>query len=219
MSAYGLGITRYGPYVGPMNENHAQLCPSPGWASYIQDEVLPSLVAIADLGENMLELGPGPGAATEWLRSRVTRLVAVEADETAATLLRQRFAGTNVEVVLGDASDMDFAPDSFDSVGSFTMLHHVPTFRTQQALLCEAHRVLKPGGVFVGSDSLANNDLHHFHAGDDYNPVDPASFLTRLQAVGFINLTIMVGDNLKFVAHKPETSQNDQCVPQEKEKP
>jgi SAM-dependent methyltransferase len=209
MSAYGLGIARSGPYVGYMNENHAQLCPSPGWTAYIQEDVLPSLVNIANLGERMLELGPGPGAATEWLRSRVVRLVALEADESASTLLAQRFADTNVEVVLGDASDMDFASDTFDSVGSFTMLHHVPTFHAQQALLQETYRVLKPGGVFLGSDSLANNDLHHFHAGDDYNPVDPASFLTRLQAVGFTNLTLVVSDNLKFVAHKPDPSAND----------
>lgn len=200
-----------------MNENHTQLCPSPEWASHIQEDVLPSLVNIADLGESMLELGPGPGAATEWLRFRVRRLVALEADEAASNLLTQRYAGTNVEVVLGDASNMDFVSDTFDSVGSFTMLHHLPTFRAQQALLQEAYRVLKPGGVFLGSDSLASNDLHHFHAGDDYNPVDPASFLTRLQVVGFTNLTIMVDGNLKFIAHKPDPSANDRCDREEKE--
>jgi SAM-dependent methyltransferase len=217
MSAYGLGIARRGPYVVRMNENHTQLCPSPGWASYIQDDVLPSLVSMADLGENMLELGPGPGAATEWLRARVRRLVALEADEAASTLLSQRYAGTNVEVVSGDATDMDFASDTFDSVGSFTMLHHVATFRAQQALLYEAYRVLKPGGVFLGSDSLANNDLHHFHSGDDYNPVDPATFVTRLQVVGFTKLTIVVDENLRFVAQKPDPSEIDHRDRQEKE--
>src|SRR5579863_2951069 len=131
MSAYGLGIARRGPYVGCMNENHAQMCPSPGWATHIQEDVLPWLTKIATLGDDMLELGPGPGAATEWLRSRVKRLVALEFDDVAAKLLAERFADTNVEVVRGDASDMDFATDTFDSVGSFTMLHHVPTFATQ----------------------------------------------------------------------------------------
>ena len=217
MSAYGLGFACDGPYIGDMNENHTQLCPSPEWASYIQDDVLPALVSIADLGESMLELGPGPGAATEWLRSRVRRLVALEADETAAKLLAERYDGTNVEVVLGDGADMKFASDTFDSVGSFTMLHHVPTFKAQQSLLQETFRVLRPGGAFLGSDSLASNDLHHFHAGDDYNPVDAASFLTRLQVVGFTNITLVVGDGLKFVAHKPEPSEPDRCDNEEKE--
>src|ERR1700691_4248719 len=119
LSAYGLGIAHRDPYVVGVNENHTQLCPSPEWAEHIQDDVLPSLVNIASLGDCMLELGPGPGAATQWLHHRVRRLIAVEADESAATLLAERFAGTNVEVVTGDASHLDFASDTFDSVGSF----------------------------------------------------------------------------------------------------
>jgi SAM-dependent methyltransferase len=194
-----------------MNESHAQLCPSPEWAEHIQGEVLPYLVSIANLGDYMLELGPGPGAATEWLHQRVRRLVAVEADESAAELLTERYGGTNVEVVIGDASHLDFPSDTFDSVGSFTMLHHVTTFAAQQLLLQEVFRVLKSGGVFIGSDSLASNGLHHFHEGDDYNPVDPASFLVRLQAVGFAQLTIVVDGNVKFVARKPDPSASDEC--------
>jgi SAM-dependent methyltransferase len=119
--------------------------------------------------------------------------------------------GTNVDVVAGDASDLDFPSDTFDSVGSFTMLHHVPTFAGQQRILQEAFRVLKPGGVFLGSDSLGSNGLHHFHEGDDYNPVDAASFLTRLQAVGFAQLTIVVDGDVKFVARKPDPSEADGC--------
>src|SRR6516165_6455628 len=87
-----------------MNENHAKLMPSPEWAAYIQDEVLPRATAGVELGTDLLELGPGPGAATEWLRHRVSRLVAVEHEEDAADRLADRFAGTNVEVVHGDAA-------------------------------------------------------------------------------------------------------------------
>ena len=71
--------------------------------------------------------------------------------------------------------------------------------------------MLKPGGAFFGSDSLSSNGLHHFHEGDDYNPVDPASFLVRLQAVGFQQLTIAVDYDVKFVARKPELSTPAAC--------
>ena len=54
------------------------------------------------------------------------------------------------------------------------MLHHVPTAALQNKILAEAHRMLKPGGVFIASDSLASNDLHHFHVDDTYNPIEPA---------------------------------------------
>jgi SAM-dependent methyltransferase len=194
-----------------MNENHAQLCPSPEWATHIQHDVLPFLATLAPLGDCVLELGPGPGAATEWLHQRVGQLVCVESDEVAAQRLSERFAGMNVDVLVGDATHLEFEADTFDSVASFTMLHHVPTFSAQQSLLSEAFRVLKPGGTFLGSDSLSSNGLHHFHAGDDYNPVDPASFLVRLQSVGFTQLTIVVDDNLKFVARKLVQSVPVQC--------
>ena len=63
--------------------------------------------------------------------------------------------------------------------------------------------MLRPGGVLLGSDSLASDDLHHFHAGDTYNPVDPTSLLVRLQTLGFREITLVVDGELRFVAHKP----------------
>ena len=185
-----------------MNENHAKLCPSPQWADWIQGELLPSLTTGVDLGAEMLEIGPGPGAATGWLRHQVRRLVTLEIDEEAAARLAAEHDGGNVEVTVGDATGMTFGDASFDSVATFTMLHHVPTAAAQDQILAEALRVLRPGGVLFGSDSLASNDLHEFHAGDTYNPVEPAAFLTRLQTLGFGKITIGVDHVLTFVAYK-----------------
>jgi SAM-dependent methyltransferase len=186
-----------------MNSNHAKLCPSPEWAEHIQNEVLPFLTRDVDLGSEMLEIGPGPGAATEWLRGQVKQLTAVEVDEAAAAQLAARYAGSNVSVIVGSGAALDFADESFDSAGCFTMLHHVPTLALQNKILAEALRVLRPGGVLIGSDSLASNDLHHFHVDDTYNPIEPSSVLSRLQTVGFDKITIVVDGILKFIAHKP----------------
>lgn len=202
-----MGSARPGRNVGTMNENHAELCPSPEWAALIQDEILPSLTRHADLGEEMLEIGPGPGAATEWLRQKVKRLIAVEVDAAAAGKLADRFAGSNVEVIVGSAAELSYPDESFDSVGCFTMLHHVPTLALQNKILAEAFRVLRPGGVLICSDSLASNDLHHFHEGDTYNPVEPTSVLARLQTLGFENITVVVDGILKFIAHRPARQQ------------
>jgi len=185
-----------------MNSHHARLCSSPEWAKHIQGDILPAVTSGVDLGQDLLEIGPGPGAATEWLRQRVTSLTAVELDEEAAAKLTERYAGTNVRVVTGSATELSYPDESFDSVGSFTMLHHVPTLALQNKLLAEAFRVLRPGGVLIGSDSLAGNDLHHFHADDTYNPVEPAALLTRLQTIGFARVTVTVDWTVKFVAAK-----------------
>jgi SAM-dependent methyltransferase len=186
-----------------MNENHARVCGSPEWAEYLQTEVLPVVTRDADLGAAMLEIGPGPGAATDWLRHKVRQLTVVEVDEAAAAALDERYRGTNVDVRTGSGAELGYPDASVDSVGTFTMLHHVPTLALQNKILAEAFRVLRPGGVLVGSDSLAGNDLHHFHADDTYNPVDPASLLARLQTIGFGQITVMVDERLMFIARKP----------------
>ena len=186
-----------------MNSNNARLCPSPEWAEHIQNEILPEVTRGLDLGQDMLEIGPGPGAATEWLRQRVRDLTVVEVDDEAAAKLTERYAGTNVHVVIGSAAELGYPDESFDSVGTFTMLHHIPTLALQNKVLSEAFRVLRPGGVLVCSDSLASNDLHHFHHDDTYNPAEPSTLLVWLRALGFTPITITVGDELMFTACKP----------------
>jgi SAM-dependent methyltransferase len=191
-----------------VNENHV-LCSTPEWAEFLESEVLEPLTAGVELGEEMLELGPGPGAATRWLRQRVGRLVALELDPEAAERLAEELAGTNVAVEVGDCTQVPFPDESFDSVGSFTMLHHLPTAQEQFRTLCEAFRVLRPDGVLVGADSLASQGLHEFHEGDTYNPIDPARLLVFLQATGFGRVTVSVGDGLLFTARK--TPQERSC--------
>jgi ubiquinone/menaquinone biosynthesis C-methylase UbiE len=168
----------------------------------MESKVLEPVTAGLDLGDEMLEIGPGPGAATHWLRHRVKRLVALELDSDAAASLADELAGTNVTVQVGDATRLPFSDASFDSVGCFTMLHHLPTAQEQFRTLCEAFRVLRAGGVLVGADSLASQGLHEFHEGDTYNPIDPARLLVFLQAAGFDQVMVSVGGGLLFTARK-----------------
>ncbi len=64
-----------------MNENQA-LCSTPEWAEFVESEVLEPVTAGLDLGNELLEIGPGPSAATHCLRHRVKRPVALELDPT-----------------------------------------------------------------------------------------------------------------------------------------
>jgi SAM-dependent methyltransferase len=188
-----------------VNKHHAQVCPTPEWAEYLQTEVLPRLTRDVDLGTRMIEIGPGPGAATDFFHRRVQTLTAVEIEAEAAAKLAERFAGTGVEVVHHDATDLPFPADSFDSAGCFTMLHHVPTVALQNRILSEVLRVLKPGGVLLGSDSLPSDTLHRFHEDDIYNPVEPSTLFVRLQTLGYDRISINTGkDNrMAFSAYKP----------------
>jgi hypothetical protein len=70
-------------------------------------------------------------------------------------------------------------------------------------VLAEVLRMLGPGGTMIASDSLASTSLHEFHAGDIYNPLEPATLLTRLQTIGFGAVMISVDRGLTFRARKP----------------
>ena len=193
----------FGPSLGAMNTNHAALCSSPEWAEFLCTEVLTPLAEGVDLGEELLEIGPGYGAATRWLQKRVKRLTALELDPAMARQLAAEFTDTNVTVEVGDCTRVQFPDASYDSVGMFTMLHHLSTPAEQFAALAEAFRVLRPGGVLVGSDSLASPELHLFHDGDMYNPIDPARLLVFLQTAGYDRISLSIDQGVMFAAHKP----------------
>lgn len=172
-----------------VNLFHRWYCGSARWRTALHDEYLPGVLRGLELGDDVLEIGPGPGAATDWLRARVARLTSLEIDPRLAGALRRRLAGTNVAVIEGDATRMPFPDASFSAALAFTMLHHVPA-ELQDALLREAARVLRPGCVFAGMDSAPGLVWNLYHLGDDRNPVDPATFGARLEVAGFVGVRV-----------------------------
>jgi len=186
-----------------MNRLHHWLCRSSRWRTTLRERV-PWVLANSELGDNVLEVGPGPGLTTDLLRLSATRLTALELDGGLAERLRARFLGSNVEVVRGDATAMPF-PDAFFTAGvSFTMLHHVPSAELQDRLLREVWRVLVPGGVFVGSDSRQSWLMRVIHIGDTLVPVDPDRLGMRLEAAGFEVVAIeKKKEAFRFHARRP----------------
>jgi SAM-dependent methyltransferase len=173
-----------------VNENHKQ-CGSDEWRALVRDSILPWALGDVDLGDDVLEVGPGYGATTDVLAESVPKLTAVEIDAELATMLRERFANNDaVTIVGGDATALEFPDGRFSGAASFTMLHHVPTAGLQDRLFAEVARVLRSGGVFVLGDSLASPELEAHHEGDTYNPVDPDSLAPRLKRVGFAHAEV-----------------------------
>ena len=173
-----------------MNWFHRQVCGSGRWRRRLESDLLPWALEGVKLGDNVLELGPGPGITTDLLRRRTQHLTALEADADAVTALQQRLNGAGVRVVHGDGAAMPFADSSFSTVVSFTMLHHVSTAALQDRLLSEARRVLRPGGVFAGFDGVGSFLFRLVHLGDTYNPVEPDTLGRRLEAAGFAGVAV-----------------------------
>ena len=187
-----------------MNLIHRWYCKSDGWAKVVQEYMLPNAFDGLDLGDNALEIGPGPGRTTEWIKERVPALTAIEIDQALADSLRTRMTGSNVTVVEGDATKMPFPNDSFTGAVCFTMLHHVPSVELQDKLLGETFRVLKPGSVFAGSDSKSSFRFKIFHVLDTCVPIEQSRFGTRLGAAGFADVNVGGNDySVWFRARKP----------------
>ncbi|WP_214403748.1 class I SAM-dependent methyltransferase [Pseudonocardia lacus] len=186
-----------------MNTIHNRLCRSNWWHRVVGERLLPWALRDVDLGDEVLEIGPGFGATTRRLARRVPALTAVEIDPALAARLRRELGG-DVRVVEGDGSDLPFPDGAFTGVVCFTMLHHVPSARRQDMLFAQAHRVLAPGGTFAGSDSTVSRSFRLLHVGDTMVPLDPATLGDRLAAAGFVDVAVSTaGRSLRFRARKP----------------
>lgn len=186
-----------------MNRLHRWYCQSNAWKQQLEDDILPWSLSGIDLGNEVLEIGPGPGLSTDWLCPRYRAITCLEADPCLALSLSRRTANTNVTVRLGDATAMPFRDETFSAVVSFTMLHHVPSVVLQDRLFAEVYRVLKPNGIFAGADSLRSLKMRIFHFRDTIVLVDPAELPSRLESANFSDTRVQLGKGrFRFCARK-----------------
>src|SRR5579862_1361462 len=180
-----------------MNLIHRWLCGSARWKKVVETHILPWTLEGLNLGSDVLEVGPGPGASTDLLRVRVARLTCVESDCRFAEKLRRRL-DQSVCVMCEDATAMSLPDESFDGAVCFTMLHHLPSVAKQDRLLREVARVLRPGGLFAGTDSLYSRSFRLLHVSDTMVVVDPVTFPARLEAAGFSEVQVDVMEPYAF---------------------
>jgi ubiquinone/menaquinone biosynthesis C-methylase UbiE len=97
-------------------------------------------------GEKVLEIGVGLGADHQRFAQAGAHLTGIDLTERAVAHTRRRLALFNHHSALstGDAENLQFPADTFDTVYSWGVLHHSPN--TPMAI-SEVHRVLRPGGV------------------------------------------------------------------------
>lgn len=187
-----------------MNRLHHWYCSREAWKRHVREELVPPALEGLDLGDEVLEVGPGFGPATEVLAARPGRLTALEIDPVLAAPLRRRL-GARAEIVEGDATAMPFPDGRFSGAACFTMLHHVPSPRTQDRLFAEVRRVLRPGGTFAGTDSTGRGlGFALLHVRDTRVVIDPGGLAKRLRTAGFGEAQVSSDrDGFRFRARRP----------------
>ena len=173
-----------------MNAYETWFCGSCFWRWVTRRQLLPWLVGGSELGEHVLELGAGPGAATEELRLRAGRVTSLEYDHGFAARLGARVNGTSASVIQGDAATLPFPDNTFSSAIAILMLHHLRSNELQDRAFAEIGRVLRPGGVFLAFEIQDGWMNRVGHIRSTFVPIDPATASARLSKAGFSRATV-----------------------------
>lgn len=160
------------------------------------------------LGTDVLEIGAGSGAmAAELLHKNpsitltATDIDPVMVDDCAARLTP---FGDRARTQAADVTALPFGDNSFDTVVSFLMLHHVMQWR---AALTEVARVLRPGGSLLGYD-LARAPLPSFIHRYDGSPhilITADELSEGCAAAGLAQIEVtpaLFGQGMRFVAQR-----------------
>jgi ubiquinone/menaquinone biosynthesis C-methylase UbiE len=171
-----------------MNSLENWFCGSGYWRRTTQTRLLPWMLASTDLGDRVLEIGAGPGAATEYLSRRAKSVTSLEYSHKFCVALHTEIPGANV--VQGDASLLPFEDATFSGVIGILVLHHLRCRDAQDQAFREIRRVLKPRGVFVAGE-IENNWLTRVaHFRSTFVPLAAESVAERLEVAGLFRVRV-----------------------------
>jgi ubiquinone/menaquinone biosynthesis C-methylase UbiE len=172
-----------------MNALENWFCSTSLWRWITCNQILPFVMGHADLGNHVLEIGAGPGAATGELRKRVRRVTSLEYNHAFAVHLVQK-VGNGAGVVQGDAAALPFADRTFSSAVAVLVLHHLRSSELQDRAFAEVHRVLQPGGRFLAFEIPDGWFNRIIHTNSTFVPVQPATLAARLTNAGFTGVML-----------------------------
>jgi ubiquinone/menaquinone biosynthesis C-methylase UbiE len=149
--------------------------------------LLPPLV-IADLGA-------GEGTLSLMLSQRAKRVIAVDSARKMVEYgagVAERHGIENLEYRVGDLEELPIAESEVDLALLHQSLHHA--LHPDRAL-CEAFRILRPGGRVVVMDLLKHDfDAARELYADTWLGFSQSGLLTLLESAGFTNIDLAVVD-------------------------
>lgn len=185
-----------------MNGLENWFCNSGLWRWQTRVRLLPFLEAGAELGDHLLEIGAGFGAATPEWKKRVGRVTSLEFAGGSMKRLAENWTGENGGAVRGDASALPFAANTFSCVAAVLMLHHLRSPEAQDRAFAEVRRVLRPGGVFLALDMAPSWMGRLVHIRSTFVPLEPDETRARLAAAGFaqVRTDLFQGTTFRILA-------------------
>jgi SAM-dependent methyltransferase len=138
-----------------------------------------------------LGAGTGDGAAAIARRIPQAEVTALEASPFMIIVGRLQNAEVrNLNFVQGFAEDTKLEDDSIDAIMITLVFHECPN-KIKRDILAEAHRILRPGGALVLSDT-PTDDLHDYRGfyepyKEEWLDFDPNAYLRE---AGFVEIAV-----------------------------
>jgi acetyltransferase-like isoleucine patch superfamily enzyme len=98
----------------------------------------------------VLDIGAGEGYLTNIFRDKCRHIVGIDYSKEAVHLAKQQY---NLDCHHMVCTNLQFEPESFDKVTCFELLEHITRLQAKKTL-AEIHRVLKEGGMLIGSTPI-----------------------------------------------------------------
>jgi SAM-dependent methyltransferase len=147
-------------------------------------------------GDDVLDIGFGDGFFTRHFLARRARHVdAVDVEPTAIEHARREHAHPRVTYHLLDAVEAPFPQASYDVVVFDGALGHFPP-TTTDAMLAKVAGALRPGGVFVGSESLGREGHDHLQFFESLDEL-AAAFAPHFAQIGLREAAYELGGGVQ----------------------
>ncbi len=127
------------------------------WLYRVRDRVFRRTLGVLDLdlsAAKVLDVGAGVGFYVERWKRRGAEVTAIDIADSAVERLRARHPDVRFER-LDVSGDLDALGTGYDVVSAFDVLFHIVDDERYRRALHNVHRLLRPGGWFVFTDTLA----------------------------------------------------------------
>jgi acetyltransferase-like isoleucine patch superfamily enzyme len=142
----------------------------------------------------VLDIGAGEGYLTNIFQDKCQHIIGIDYSKEAVHLAKQHY---NLDCHHMVCTNLQFEPESFDKVTCFELLEHITRLQAKKTL-SEIHRVLKRGGMLVGStpirtmgDKSPPGTYSHIH---EYNEPELRKLLQNFSKVAI--------EGIFFIAQK-----------------
>ena len=174
---------------------HARLFEGSGYSNYgywnagtaspreASDNLVDRLLErVPDKAVQVLDVACGAGGTTRRLAERFGASNVTAINISSYQLERTAKAAPGVNTILMSATNLSFAPASFDAIVCVEAAFH---FDTREKFFRQAYRILKPGGHLVLSDVLLIPDVPAVFPVPVANLISASTYKSQLSLTGF----------------------------------